>query len=219
MILHVSPNCCKTCKPRSMHLNKHMQVCVANSFACTNVHFPFLSPKCSRCVHLSLSHNCSIDEEEVATQISGTLVQNNGIHDINLQFNVDGEERKGQLSTLRLQLHLLLLDQGSTPLKLQNLILVVSCSILHDLEGKAKSQAQYFHVACLHSLSIYPSYLGINVLFSKRNQANTSLLCGLKNIEVMYLCHALKVLDCWCMNPESGADHQDSSTQCLSRLC
>jgi len=20
----------------------------------------------------------------------------------------------------------------------------------------------------------------------------------------MYLCHALKVLDCWCMNPESG---------------
>lgn len=94
MILRVSPNCCKTCKPRSMHLNKHMQVCVANSFACTNVHFPFLSPKCSRCVHLSLSHNRSIDEEEVATQISGTSVQNKGIHDINLQFNVDGKRER-----------------------------------------------------------------------------------------------------------------------------
>ncbi len=92
-------------------------------------------------------------------------------------------------------------------------------SILHGLEGKAKSQAQYFHVVCLHSLSIYPSYLDVNVLFSKRNQANTSLLCGLKNIKVMYLCHAFKVLDCWCMNPESGVDHQDSSTQCFSRLC
>jgi len=80
----------------------------------------------------------------------------------------------------------------------------VNGSILHDLEGKAKLQAQYFHVVCLHSLSIYPSYLGVNVLFSKRNQANTSLFCGSKNIKVMYLCHALKVLDCWCMNPESG---------------
>lgn len=48
------------------------------------------------CASLSLSHKHSIDEEEVATQISGTSVQNKGIHDINLQFKVEREERKGQ---------------------------------------------------------------------------------------------------------------------------